>query len=831
MQTLQTRLKDTVYLTGLLAVLLSAGIFLLPQYLPTFDLFSFFIINFLITASYFIVLLVTGRLKRGRDGLAPMFLLLILSLISAYSLNREMNVFESSVTWLSVLLVLVCINYIAFAFFETMPRFIKYGMCFVLGISCCLFAYLSIYLVPLYLMSAVGFFLLGISLHTFVPLLLTVYSLRLLKRTAWRDKNLRVSFFSGSTSVAILLIAFVITWSHTHYQINKTYQYAMATNDNLPAWVSVAQTIPENFLTEKIFKTSLVYSVPEFLHNDFLWRMPNRNFDEQKKHDPLVMIASFFTGPITLEENDRIKVLESQYDSRHQAQERLWSDENLQTTYVNTNVRIWPQYAISYTEKTFTVSNLKNAERWASQEEAIYTFHLPEGGVVSSLSLWINGKEEKGLLTTKEKAATAYRTIVGVESRDPSVVHWQEGNTVSVRVFPVMAGKSRVFQIGITAPLQKHSEKLIYNNIYFDGPAALSTPEDIAVNFDTKQKTLIQPASFNSTDEQHYTRSGNYDADWSIDFPYEGLSPKGFSYNGNTYSLSPYNAERSVAKITDVYLDINCSWTRNEFDKVYALVKHKNVYVFNYSLLRVDTNNKDRLFKQLSSLQFSLFPLYEIKNAAGALVISKSAGVSPDFNDLEGSAFLHKTKAYLGSSPRIKLFHLGSTLSPYLKTLLEYRVFNFEQGNSQLLQLLMAKSVFALNKEDSNHVVIYTAGLMIAASPGEASSPAPDHLMRLYAYNHIMQNAGKKLLDSIPEEDELVMQAKTAGIVTPLSSLVVLETQQDYDRFDIQQSKDSLGNASLKSKGSVPEPHEWLLILMALAVFAWIRFRPFLGTL
>lgn len=453
-------------------------------------------------------------------------------------------------------------------------------------------------------------FLLGISLHTFVPLLFTVYSLRLLKKTAWQDRNLRASFFAGSASVAMLLIVFVIAWSDTHHQINKTYRYAMATDDNLPAWVSVAQNTTENFLTEKIFKTSLVYSVPEFTHNDFLWRMPDRNFCEQKKHDPLVMIASFFTGPIALEDNDRIKVLESQYDSRHQAHERLWWGENLKTTYVNTNVRIWPQYAISYTEKTLTVSNLKNAEQ--SQEEAIYTFHFPEGGVVSSLSLWSNGKEEKGLLTTKEKAATAYRTIVGVESRDPSVVHWQEGNTVSVRVFPVMAGKSRVFKIGISAPLQKRSDKLIYDNIYFDGPAALSATEDIAVNFDTKQKTLIQPASFNSIDDQHYTRSGSYDADWTIDFPYEGLSPKGFSYNGNTYSLSPYHAERSAVKITDVYLDINRSWTRNEFDKVYALVKHKmfmSSITASYLLMQIIKTGYSNSFLPCSSASFHCMKL------------------------------------------------------------------------------------------------------------------------------------------------------------------------------------------------------------------------------
>lgn len=826
MQTVRTRLKDTIYVTGLIAVPVSLAVFSLPLLLTTsLSGFNYFTINFLITAFYCIMLLVTGRLKRGRDGLPPLFLLLVLFLISAYSLNREMNVFESSTGWLSATLVLVCINYMAFAFYDAMPRLIQYLMCFVLGIAVCLFVYLSVYLVPLYLLSAAAFFLLGISLHTFVPVLFITYSIKLLKRATGHNRNIRFSFYGGIASVAVVLIAYVAVWSNVTGKINNTYRYATATNEDMPAWVSVAQTIPKNFFTEKIFKTALVYAVPNNA-GSFFWRMPTRSFDEQKKHDPLMMAASLLAGNISMEETDKIKVLESQYDSRHQAQERLWSGESLQTAYVNTNVRIWPQFAISYTEKTVTVSNLKNAESWPMQQEAIYTFHLPEGGVVSALSLWINGREEKGVLTTQEKAATAYKTIVGVEQHDPSVVHWQEGNTVSVRVFPVEAQKSRVFKIGITAPLRKNANHLVYDNIYFDGPSTRDAAEDIAVGFDHKQKMLAVPASLNSMDEQHYRRSGNYTADWSVDFPFEGLSPQGFSFNGYTYTLSPYREERAAAVINTIYLDVNSSWTKDEFEKVYDLVKSKKVYVYSNTLIKMDAGNKEQLFEQLSALQFSLFPLYAIKNAETALLISKSTEASPDLGDLHESDFYKNTKKYLAGSARIKFFNIGQSLSPYLKTLVEYRVFDYEQGNPALLQELLQKSVFAVSKEDSNHVVVHNAAFMITESEGAMPSPAPDHLMRLFAYNHIMQQAGKKLLDSIPEENELVTEAKTAVIVTPVSSMVVLESQADYDRFKITPNNNSLGNASLKSKGSVPEPHEWLLILLALSVLAYIRFRP-----
>ena len=829
MQSLKTKFKDRTYVAGLIALAISLITFLLPLLMnSTVNEFNYFIINFTITSFYFIILLASGRLKRGRDGLSPFLLFLVLFLISAYSLNRELNIFESSVTWLSVTLVLVCINYIAFSFFDPTSRPIKHLMSFILGVGSCLFIYLTIYLVPLYLISAVEFFLLGISLHSFVPLLFVIYSLRIFQRFTAGDKNLKLSFYAGSASVLVLVVVFITTWSNATNQVNKIYRYAVATNDSLPAWVSVAQVLPKNFLSEKLLKTSLVYSVPNNESDNFLWRMPVRNFEEPKKHDPLVMTASLFCGRLALEENDRVKVLESQYDSRHQAKERLWSGENLLTEYVNTNVRIWPQFSLAYTEKTITVSNLNKSEGRSSQEEAIYTFHLPEGAVVSALSLWINGKEEKGLLTTKEKAATAYNTIVGTETRDPSVVHWQEGNTVSVRVFPVISGKSRVFKIGITAPLQKNADNLAYDNIYFDGPSSTAAYEDVSVSFDHMQKGIAAPVLLSSSDEQHFKSYGKYKPDWSINFPNEGLSPQGFNFNGKSYSLSPYLAERSAAVFNDVYLDINNSWTKDEFETVCNLARNKNVYVYNNSLVRVTASNKDQLFKQCSSLQFSLFPLYEIRESTTALLISKSGTTSPDLKDLDGSVFLRKTKEYLNTAPRIKLFHIGSSLSPYLKTLLEYRVFDLEQGDPALPEDLFRKSVFAINKEDSNHVVIHNAALMITESTNAVAAGAPDHLMRLYAYNHIMQHAGKKLLDSIPEDDELVTEAKTASIVTPVSSLVVLETQKDYDRFNITKSNNSLGNASLKSKGSVPEPHEWLLIITALCVFVYIRFKPLL---
>lgn len=77
----------------------------------------------------------------------------------------------------------------------------------------------------------------------------------------------------------------------------------------------------------------------------------------------------------------------------------------------------------------------------------------------------------------------------------------------------------------------------------------------------------------------------------------------------------------------------------------------------------------------------------------------------------------------------------------------------------------------------------------------------------------------------------LAKEAAEAYVVTPVSSLVVLESQKDYDRFDIRDETNSLKNASLGSKGSVPEPHEWALMIVVFLVLIGLKFQPTLKRL
>jgi XrtN system VIT domain protein len=826
MSTLKFLFKDSIYTTGLACLLISGFVYAYPLMFayPREENLLLFFFNYALTIVYFFVLIANRKSIDPAKKLNYRFLLLILFLISAYSLNRDMNVFEKSVNWLSVALSVSCANYILYTYFDKIPDWTRHIQAFISGFSFVLFSYLAIYLLPLYAIGVVGFLALGISLHVFVPALFAVNTVYMIRRSILKQKKILWSFAAGITAPVLFVSVFIIKWDRVKEEINLVH-LSKKNNGELPSWVYIAQKTPNNMMAEKVLKAGIVYSIPEQSTEIFFWRIPDMSFNEKKKHDPLVMCSVFLSGTPEIEETDRIQILKSNFSARHQAEERIWRGDDLFTEQVNTVVRIWPVCNIGYTEKTITVTNRAPERAWPRQQEGIYTFHLPEGGVVSSLSLWVNGKEEKAILTIKEKADSAYKTVVGVERRDPSVVHWQEGNRVSLRVFPVFSGESRMFKLGITAPLARANGKLIYENIDFDGPDKNKTKESIKVDFEQSPDEFQLPATFVSKSSQSYNRKGNYEPYWNLSLSDKGLTSCSFSFDGSAYSLKPYHKKLSPAIVEDIYLDVNKSWTKTEFEKAFEIAGNRNVFVYDNEIIKVSYENEKELFSRLKAIEFSLFPIYKIKNPAASMVVTKGAAASCNLDDLAQTPFIEETKKFLSRDQKIKLFNISQNLSPYIKSLKEYRVFQYDSGDMEVLRHLLSDKVFADDMEDDNRVIIHKADMVIEKSGELLPSSGPDHIMRLFAYNHIMQKLGTGLMINRPIEDSLVEEAKKAYVLSPLSSLIVLETEQDYKRFDIKDTGNSLKNASLTSKGAVPEPHEWVLITIGVLLIVYLKFR------
>ena len=812
--------KDQFLLAGWATLLLSAIVFSIPSltHISPEHYFAFFIFHFGIVIVYHFILYFNKESRTDAHMIHYRIIKLVLLLLSAYALNRVMEVFAASPPWFTVLLVVLCLNYLASAFFSVLPKWYAHLSFFLYGIGAVVFTYMAIYLMPLYIISFPGLLLFGISIHTFIPLLWVIITVLLARRQAGNNPGYWAGFAAGVVATFLVCVAFVIGWDNRVHTINRQYTAAMAEGeDKLPLWVQVAQKIQRDAITEKILKTDLIYKNADWGDSIF-WRMPSRNFgDQQQLHDPLVVLATLFSDNVLVPEDDRIKILESQYNARHEALERLWSGENLKTEQVTTQVRVWPQQHMAYTEKLITVYNHQSPDSWRNQEEGIYTFHMPEGAVVSSLSLWIEGKEEKAILTSKQKASTAYRTIVGYERRDPSVVHWQEGNTVSVRVFPVVAGSSRTFKLGITAPLQKDGEELVYENIWFDGPDARKAEKFVKLEVE-KEETPVHQASLVPDNQRMVTRTGTYQPRWKASFKDNGLAESSFSFNGYRYYLKPYQRQYVPATITDVYLDINESWTADDFRQIQEIASHQRVWVYNRGFQQLAESNRQELFHQLQKQSFSLFPFHLIKNREHSLVIQKSGSYSPSVSDLAGSPFLKNLQAKLDNEHRIKVFQLGQEMSPFIRSLKERRCFDYEIGDSKLLRRLLKENLFIRDTESDNEIIVHSASVVIVKEAGESATTAPDHVMRLFAYNHIMQQLGRKEVTSA-DSTAIIKEAEEAYVVSPVSSLIVLETQHDYDRFGIKDSEASLKNASLQNKGAVPEPAEWMMIVLLVTAF------------
>ncbi len=819
--------RDTHYKIGLILILISFSMYLLGLMVEGEASLGVFFVNYLFTAGYFGSVILSALFSRKTYRFCRIFPALVLSLISAHSLNRYMNIFDASPFWFSITLVLISAACLGLAYFKAMPGYLRLLIMAVLGVGMVTFLYLSIYLVPVYPTSAIVFWVLGISLHGFVPLLFLIFIITWLIRFSEDNRKSIRALVAGAGVVVIFAVVFTLRWTQVVGLINDTYRESFVEdNTTLPTWVRVAQRLPKNDITNKALKVGLTYVMPDIDAWDF-GRFPSR-FTERRIHNPFIVTACLVGGEPCLNDEEKVKILESIYDCRHQAAERLWSDEGIKTTYINSTVLIWPQYRTAYTEQVIMVRNTRNSWRGG---EAVYTFHLSEGSVVTSLSLWINGQEEKGILTTKSKADSAYRTIVGVESRDPSLVHWQEGSTVSVRVFPVTDKEERTFKIGITSPLHKNGQQLIYNPVYFEGTDYTKARETVNVEFLQTPANLNYPSFFQKEDLALTSkRKARYNNHWAITMDDPGLSGEPFCFDGYCYTLQELRPRETSADIQDVYLDVNHSWTKTEFDALLEVAGNRKVWVFDGQEMKTVTmENKNSLYKRLSKQQFSLFPLHLVKHPGKSLLVSKSAAVSPNIADLTESRFFKALKTGVRPDQAIYFYDLGDELSPYLKTLREYRLLNYQRGDMVGLQKIMKQSVLMQTVyENDSCVAVHDAGINIIRQKSQAKAVAPDHLMRLFAYNHIMLQYAGSWNTASPLTDSMVAEAQQAYVVSPVSSLVVLESQKDYDRFDIEDAENSLKNASKASKGAVPEPHEWALIAVAgmVALYLYIRRKP-----
>jgi XrtN system VIT domain protein len=578
--------KPSVFLTsiGYMMLAVSFSLYVAYEYVDAKDnAFMMFCLHYFIGIGYTIVLITQRswgiRKSWRKENLDKTVIAVNLYLISAYALNRELQVFANSVDWFCVYILVSSFALLSFKYYDKLPVWINQLQYFLLGGAAALYFYLAVYVANFYPMGGIGMLALGIGIHVLVPLTLLITTFFIFIHNK-KENDERAWYIAGIAMPVCLTILFMLTWNSRISKIEKfVNQSVMYEQSELPLWVTVAQHIKNDWISERILKSDLVYTTVNKDFNQWSFMPKTVSWDEVKKHDPLVFISSL-VSKCSLTDEDRVKILKAISNGRHKANERLWSGDNLTTSYIISDIDIYTDLHLAYTEKYLNVKNNSAKGSWrGNTQEAIYTFYLPEGSVVTSLSLWIDGKESKGILTSKQKATKAYNTVVGVEQRDPSVVHWQEGNTVTVRVFPCTTEEERKFKIGITSPLQKNDDFITYKNIVFDGPGAEQAQETKRIRF-IGSTTDISLPDFVRDKKGDYVSEQKYDPDFNLTLKSVSIAPNQFTFDGATYSISDYKPVYQSFDCNKIYLDINNSWDKIELDELKTLLNQYSVYVF-----------------------------------------------------------------------------------------------------------------------------------------------------------------------------------------------------------------------------------------------------------
>jgi hypothetical protein len=112
-----------------------------------------------------------------------------------------------------------------------------------------------------------------------------------------------------------------------------------------------------------------------------------------------------------------------------------------------------PESGLTYTEWT-----MKFANEYGMAQEARSEVQLPPGGVVSRLTLWVNGEEREAAFAGQSQVREAYTRIVA-RSQDPVLVTMTAPGRILVQCFPVPAHGSMQIRIGITSPLVRETDR------------------------------------------------------------------------------------------------------------------------------------------------------------------------------------------------------------------------------------------------------------------------------------------------------------------------------------------------------------------------------------
>lgn len=478
---------------------------------------------------------------------------------------------------------------------------------------------------------------------------------------------------------------------------------------------------------------------------------------------------------------------------------------------------------LGYWEWTMEFSNTSTQNK-----EARMQVLLPPEGVVSRLTLWVNGEPQEAAFSSTAKVTKAYKAIAVERRRDPVLVRWVAPDRVLVQCFPVPAHGVMKIRLGVTAPLDSK------NRFYL--------PRIIEQNFGFKQE--------GQTLQTDFWVQGDVD-----------LTMTGANFHGASGKWRERHGKLSAETLASSHTHVQCHgptrptrvWTTDPFApddskivvREMAPAPQQKTTKHETSVIVIDASSgtadwRESIADAIASLKQAGHSIHVVMAANDQIIIGDSELRDTRFvggqNNLAALAAGYDLAAEHQSKNLIWIHgdqpvKFGSTQSiiqrlerglhhPNLITV------DLTGGSNRILEELSSTLLISgqarpaepndlLNSLQSllNPAIIKEQWITHPAGtiPNNATK-VWDHLVRWRVWREVLNSK---------RSDTLVNKAALYQLVTPVSGAVVLETKAQYKEFGLEQADPN----SVPSVPTIPEPSSALLTFIGLSMLILRRTR------
>lgn len=491
--------------------------------------------------------------------------------------------------------------------------------------------------------------------------------------------------------------------------------------------------------------------------------------------------------------------------------------------------------AVSYLEWTMVFKN-----NHPNQREARAQVLLPPGGVVSRVSLWVNGEPREAAFAGSAQVREAYQKVAVRQRRDPLLVTWAGTDRVLVQCFPVPEYGEMQIRLGITTPLELPAadKGVLFLPSFAERNFSITSEEIHSVWVESDQPFGELPEEFDlvSTGDRKHAAQGL-------------LSNADLASHGGRIEVT-----RSPTAT------ISCTADPQEEGRyiLQSVIRRASPGVQRVAVV-VDgsigmADHFDAVAQAIAGLPAKMdvclfvaadevVELSEIAADRDAATLAEALREAASPGGCDNVPALWKAYrtarsgetavVWVHAAQPVVLSPVGSMLSQWIERRGETILYDVpvESGPNRILDAMNPTVAAAAvqHVRCQNSLAATLGGLferldgkkefrLVWKVTNESLSPLPkasSHVVRLWAADRIAKLAGR---GSTANRSEAVSIAGRYQLVTPVSGAVVLETKQQYEASNLEP-------ADPDTTPNVPEPAILVLLLSALPIAGWLGWR------